>query len=356
MASLERRLGLSAIIVISLSSMIGSGIFVLPGIGFSITGPSLFLAFILSAICILPAAISKAELATAMPTSGGTYIYIERTFGPLIGTVGGLGLFLSILLKAAFSLVGIGAYFSVFSNFPLMPTMLTFLFCIILLNIFGVGKVSKILTVVLIITIIGLGLLAIFSIPSWNITNLSPLMTNGLDGLMSATALVFVSFAGVTKIAAIAEEVKSPEKNLPKAILFSLFLVTLIYCCISLILAGVFSNAQIAGEIKPIYKLAFEIGGSVAGTVFAVIATLTLVNTANAGILAGSRFPFAMARDNLLPKFLGNLHSTFITPIVSILLSGIIIVAILTTMDVAKIAKLASAFMILSYISDNLAV
>ncbi len=100
MQSLERRLGLFSVITISISSMIGSGIFVLPGLGFAMTGPSIYLAFLLSAICILPAAISKAELATAMPTSGGTYVYLERTFGPLAGTVSGLGLFLSILLKA----------------------------------------------------------------------------------------------------------------------------------------------------------------------------------------------------------------------------------------------------------------
>ena len=103
---LERQLGLGAVVAISIGSMLGSGIFVLPGVGFAITGPSLFLAFFFSALCILPAAISKSELATAMPTSGGTYVYLERTFGPLAGTVAGLGLFLSMLLKSAFALMG----------------------------------------------------------------------------------------------------------------------------------------------------------------------------------------------------------------------------------------------------------
>ena len=79
MASLERRLGLFSVITISMSSMVGSGIFVLPGIAFAMTGPSVYLAFLLSAICILPAALSKAELATAMPTSGGTYVSVSYT-------------------------------------------------------------------------------------------------------------------------------------------------------------------------------------------------------------------------------------------------------------------------------------
>ena len=356
MPRLERRLGLFSVITISISSMIGSGIFVLPGIGFDITGPSIYLAFLLSSICILPAAVSKAELATAMPTSGGTYVYLERTFGPLAGTVGGLGLFLSILLKAAFSLVGIAAYFSVFSNFSLMPTTLTFLAIIVLLNIFGVGKVSNILTAVLFVTVISLLALCIFSLPSWNYENLTPSLPFGFKGLLSATGLVFVSFAGVTKIAAIAEEIKDPEVNIPRGILISLFLVTVIYCGVSLILAGNYQYQQIAGEIKPIYRLAYDVGGNVIGTIFAVVATLTMVNTSNAGILAGSRFPFAMARDNLIPNFLGKLHKKFLTPITSIILSGVVIGIVLLTMDVAKIAKLASAFMILGYMGVNLSV
>lgn len=356
MASLERRLGLFSVITISLSSMIGSGIFVLPGIGFQITGPSLYLAFIASALCILPAAMSKAELATAMPTSGGTYVYLERTFGPLAGTVSGLGLFLSILLKASFSLVGIGAYFAVISSFPIAPTMIIFLIMIVLLNIVGVSKVSNFLTLILFITILSLIILCLSSISSWELQNMKPLLPYGIKGFISATALVFVSFAGVTKIAAIAEEVKDPERNLPKGILISLVLVTLIYGSLSLMLGGVFPSQIIAGDKTPIYKLAYAVGGPIMGTGFAVIAMLTLVNTANAGILAASRFPFAMSRDKLLPSFLGKLHPKFITPIISIILSGIIIFLVITTMDVPKIAKLASAFMILSYIAENASV
>lgn len=356
MQSLERRLGLFSVITISISSMLGSGIFVLPGIGFDTTGPSLFLAFLFSAITILPAAMSKAELATAMPTSGGTYIYIERTFGPLAGTVAGLGLFLSILLKASFALIGLGTYFIVFSTLPLMPTILLFLLAIVILNIFGVGKVSSMLTFILGISLVSLAIVAGLSVTSWEQINMSPMMTNGWEGLASATALVFVSFAGVTKVAAIAEEVKDPEKNLPRGILLSLLIVTVLYCAVSFILAGVFPVHQIAGDIKPIYTLTRSVAGNWMGNFIALVAVLTMVNTSNAGILAGSRFPFAMSRDRLLPEALGKLHPKFLTPLSSIILSGIIVAIVLLTMDVAKIAKLASAFMIMIYMIENLAV
>lgn len=356
MQSLERRLGLFAVVTISISSMVGSGIFVLPGLGAAITGPSLFIAFLLSALTILPAALSKSELATAMPTSGGTYVYIERTFGPLVGTVAGLGLFVSILLKAAFELIGLGAYFIVFSDAPLTPTILVFLTGIIFLNILGVGKVSSLLTAILAITILSLMVLAGFSIPYWDIGNFEPLYTGGMSGLAGATALVFVSFAGVTKVAAIAEEVKDPAKNLPRGILLSLFLVTILYCVVSLMLSGVFDSSEISGNLKPIYMLAHKVGGYGLAVAISVVAVITMINSTNASVLAGSRFPFAMSRDNLLPKALGSVRNRFLTPIASILLSGVVIAIVILTMDVAKIAKLASAFMIMIYMVENFCV
>ena len=110
MKKLERSLSLTAVIAIGLGGMLGTGIFVLPGLAATKIGASLWLAYLVAAICILPAAYSKSELATAMPSSGGAYVFIERAFGPLFGTISGLGLWIALVLKCAFALVGIGAY------------------------------------------------------------------------------------------------------------------------------------------------------------------------------------------------------------------------------------------------------
>ncbi|RME92597.1 MAG: amino acid permease, partial [Bacteroidetes bacterium] len=125
MKKLERRLTLPSVIAIGIGGMLGSGIFVLPGIAAAKTGPSIWLAYLLAGICVLPAALSKAELATAMPTSGGTYVYIERAFGPVMGTISGIGLWLSLLLKSSFALVGFGAYLAVLAHLPLKPVALS---------------------------------------------------------------------------------------------------------------------------------------------------------------------------------------------------------------------------------------
>ena len=89
--------------------MLSSGLFVLPGIAFAQAGPAILLSYVLAGLFMIPTMLSKAELATAMPKSGGSYFFIERSLGPLAGTLAGLGAWLSITLKATFALVGIGA-------------------------------------------------------------------------------------------------------------------------------------------------------------------------------------------------------------------------------------------------------
>jgi basic amino acid/polyamine antiporter, APA family len=353
---LNRRLGLGAVIAISMSAMLGSGIFVLPGIVVGQTGPGLWVTYLLSALCVLPAALSKSELATAMPSSGGTYVYLDRTFGPLVGTVAGLGLFLSLLLKSAFALVGFGAYFYVLAQVPLLPLSLGLLGLIVFLNILGVGKVSSALVAVVMISTVSMLALSTASLFTLDVANITPLFPEGLTGVFASSATVFVAFAGVTKVAAIAEEIRMPEKNLPRGILISLLLVTLIYVIVSFVLTANIPYTELQGSLKPIHMLAEKVGGHYLGIILSVIAVLTMVSMANAGILAASRFPFAMSRDNLLPAQFGQISSKYMTPVWSILLSGIIVFVIIIKLDVAKIAKLASSFMIMIYMAENIAV
>lgn len=357
MKKLERRLGLGAVVSISVSAMLGSGIFVLPGIASTTTGPSVWLAYILASLSVLPAALSKSELATAMPTSGGTYVYLERTFGPIVGTISGLGLWISLLLKATFALMGFGAYLKILApGVQLIPTSLSILAFICILNIFGVGKVSGLLMAVVGLCIVLLTGISAGALFSFNAANLEPLFPGGLTGLASATALVFVSYAGVTKVAAIAEEIKEPERNLPRGILISLLLVTVIYSGVSFLLFGNLPIEEVTNNLSPIYSLAVHIQGPILGSITAVIAVLTMSSMANSGLLAASRFPFAMARDELLPSFLGRLNRKYLTPIWSIIISALVMVFVLLNMDVAKIAKFASAFMLLIYMAENISV
>ena len=106
-------IGLKTLVILSLSSMLGSGIFLLPAFAHEVVGPGMWFAFILAGSVVIASAYSKAELASAMPQSGGFYVYAERTYGHISGTISGLGLFASFMLKSAFALVGFAAYMKV---------------------------------------------------------------------------------------------------------------------------------------------------------------------------------------------------------------------------------------------------
>lgn len=356
MSQLERRLGLVSVVAICLGAALGSGIFVLPGIASELTGPSVFLAYLLAGICILPAAVSKSELATAMPTSGGTYIYIERTFGPLAGTVTGIGLWVSLLLKSTFALVGFGAYLAVFTDVPVKTTALCLLVFIVGINLLGVSKLSKAVLFIVTLVLASLSVLLVGGSFTFETSRLTPFLPKGVQGLLAATGFVFVAFAGVDKVAAIAEEVKEPGKNLPRGILLSLAIITVLYAGLSFIFVGNLPSDVFAKDLRPVFSLAQKLGGEYAGYFAGVLGVLTLTSMANVGIMAASRFPFAMARENLLPSIFSYLNPKFLTPSVSIVFSGLAIAGAILFIPVNSVVKIASAFMLCIYIAENVTV
>ena len=110
---------------------------------------------------------------------------------------------------------------------------------------------------------------------------------------------------------------------------------------------------ELGTDIKPIYSMAFKIGGKYAGYAAAILGVVTLVSMANSGVLAASRFPFAMARDKLFPEFMGKLHPEKLTPVITIVMTCLVMTLTILFLDVEKIAKLASAFMVTSFILVN---
>ena len=375
MKKLERSLALPAVIAISIGGMLGTGIFVLPGIAATKTGASLWLAYLIAAICIMPAAYSKSELATAMPSSGGTYVYIERAFGPLFGTISGIGLWLALVLKCAFALVGIGAYVLVVlgmdSAIITKTVALVFLAAVFLLNIVGAKKAGSFQSYAVLVALLVLSVLFFFGLQAADQT--TPFFAKLQNDLVEAggrvdliftIAFVYLSYSGVTKVAAIAEEIKNPSKNLPLGMILSLLIITVVYVAISFVLTANVGLQDLNNNYSPIHTLAIDLSGSgyeinginVLGAGIAIIAVLTLVSTVNAGVLASSRFPFAMSRDGLLPEFMSHVHKRFLTPANTIAITCVAIAAVVLFLDVFEIAKLASAFKVMMFVSVNLAV
>ena len=356
MKELERDLGLLSVLAISIGAMIGSGIFILPALALKIAGPAVILAYLLAGLLVVPAALSKSEMATAMPEAGGTYIYIERGMGPLLGTIAGVGTWFSLSFKDALALVGGVPYLLLLFDLPLQPVALGLATVLILVNLVGAKQTGRLQVGIVVVMLAALGWFAAGSAPQVGTANYANFFGDGLFGLLEATGLVFVSYAGVTKVASVAEEIESPGRNIPLGILGSLAFTTILYVAIVAVLVGVTDPGSVAGSLTPVAVAAEATLGRFGVIAVILAAILALISTANAGILSSSRYPFAMSRDQLAPPSLSTISERFGTPVTSITLTGAVLLLLIAFVPILEIAKLASAFQILVFALINLAV
>ena len=369
---LERKLGLFSVIIISLSAMIGSGLFVLPALAMLELGGGssplggVWLAYLVAAVIVIPGAVSKSELSTAMPTSGGSYVYVEKTFGRLVGTIAGLGLWANFMLKSAFALIGFKAYLWVIEDLLGMDidievAAILLLAIIVGINILGVKRIKKIQIPIVMFSAAYLFALCAYAVAThdldWGAVSSRDSFGSWQD-VAATSAFVFVSYAGVTKIAAVGGEIKNPERNLPYGILLSLLFSCLLYVSVTLVMAAAvppseYMHGDHGASEDPVYIFADAVGGETVGKIAAILAVVTMTSMALAGILASSRFPFAMSRDNLLPQFLENVHHRFGTPHWAIIGTGVAMGLAITFLPVHDVAELASGFKIMIFMLIN---
>lgn len=352
---LTRELGLLDIFCIASGAMISSGLFVLPGLAFAQAGPAVLVAYLLSGFLAVTGMLSQAELVSAMPKAGGTYFYVTRSMGPAVGTVDGFITWFSLSLKSAFALVGMAAFAAVLVeiNLSLIAVLLCVIFVIV--NLIGVKEAGRV-QIILVLGLLAILILYILrGIPAVSMGRLEPFAPHGVGAVFSAAGLVFVSFGGLLKVASIAEEVKNPGRVVPLGMILSLIIVTTIYFLVVLVTVGALDGAVLAGSLMPISDAAAVFMGSWGRAVLSVAAILAFVSTANAGIMAASRYLFSASRDGLLPGAFGRINSRFRTPHVAIIATGLLMIAVLF-LRLETLVKAASSVLILTYLFSCLSV
>lgn len=357
---LKKELTLFDVYAISTGAMFSSGFFLLPGLAAAQAGPAVVLAYLLASFFILPAMFSVAELSTAMPRAGGAYYFLDRALGPIVGTVGGLGTWLALVLKSAFALIGMGAYLALFVDVPIKPVAAGLTLLFMLVNIIGAKESSGLqrwLVTVLIVVLaffIVQGLFEIFRIGIGTITEtqFQPFLPFGVEGLVGTIGFVFVSYAGLTKVASVSEEVRNPERNIPLGMMLSLATATFVYAVGVYIMVAVLNPAELRSDLTPVATAAgafFDWLPQPFGVILIVVAaTAAFASTGNAGILAASRYPLAMARDRLVWQGFDEV-GRFGTPLKAIVATAFAMLLCIFLLDIAGIAKLASAFQLLLF-------
>jgi basic amino acid/polyamine antiporter, APA family len=352
---LRKELGLLDVFCIASGAMISSGLFILPGLAFSKTGPAVILSYALASLLVIPAMLSKAELATAMPKAGGTYFFIDRSMGPMMGTIGGFASWFSLAFKSAFALVGIGV-FAILLNpgfSVIQMKIIAVFFCIVftLINLFGVKHTGK--TQIILVTGL-IGLLIIYIVAGFfyfQPSHFDNFMPYGFGSVFSTAGLIFVSFGGLTKICSVAEECKKPGRTIPMGMFLSWLFISILYLCIIFVTIGVANPNELMNSLTPITLGAESIPllGGIGGLIMSIAAILSFITTANAGILAASRNPMAMAKDQLLPGSFAKISKRG-TPTFSIIFTACFMIFVIIFLDIESLVKTASLLKILLFL------
>ena len=384
--SFARDLGLFDATMIGVGAMIGAGIFVLTGIAAGEAGPASILSFALNGVVTLLTAFAYAELASAIPRAGGGYSFVRMAFPGATGFVAGWMLWFAYTVACSLYALGFAGYFweflhkyfpglsgGIFSLFGEHPSILIVTVIVglvfIWLNVRGAevtGKTENILTLSK-IAILGIfiffGILQITEEPARAAESFTPFFPEGFGGVLIAMGLTFIAFEGYDLIATVAEEIKDPEKNIPKATFISLAITVFIYLLILLVSMG---------AINPEKMMAWEFLGKYQETAivraaenfmpaFGVLiivfgGLLSTMSALNATVMAASRVAFSMGRDVWLPRKMGLIHPVRRTPHIAIVVTGLILIIMAILLPIQAVGSAASLIFLLTFALVNLSV
>jgi APA family basic amino acid/polyamine antiporter len=326
--SLRRTLGMWQLTMISIGATLGTGIFVVLGEAVPDAGPAVVVSFVLAGLTALFSALSYAELAGTIPVSGSSYSYTYATLGELVAWVCGWCLILEYGVSVAAVAVGWGQYLNEFLDGTVgvtipaalaqppgdggllnLPALLVVVLAMFLL-LGGARESARANTVMVIVKIIALLVFCAVAATGIRAGNYTPFMPLGMAGVSAAGATLFFSYIGFDAASTAGEEAKNPQRDMPRAIMLSLLVVTALYCLVALAAVGAApwedfegSEAALAGIMKDVTGHSFWAVVLAAGAVIAIASVVLTV------LYGQTRILFTMSRDGLVPKVFSKVHA-----------------------------------------------
>ncbi|MDU2241701.1 MAG: amino acid permease [Paenibacillus sp.] len=372
---MKKELGVFDLAMLGIGCIVGTGIFVLTGVAAAQhAGPGLILSFILAGIVCAFCALCYAEFASMVPVSGSAYTYSYATFGELIAWILGWDLILEYGFAASMVASGWSGYFQgLISGLGItVPTALSSAFdptngtyvdvpaiLIVLVLTFIVSRGSKessrlnsIMVIVKIAVILLFIVVGAFYVKPGNWT---PFMPYGFSGVVTGAATAFLSYIGFDAVATAAEEVKNPQKDLPRGILWSLVVCSLLYVLVTAVLTGIVPYAELNVKNPVAFALQYINQNWVAG--FISLGAIVGITTVLFVLLFGqSRLLYAIGRDGLLPKPLARLNPKTGVPANSTWVTGIVVAIFAGLIPLRKLADLVSIGTLFAFISVSLGI
>jgi basic amino acid/polyamine antiporter, APA family len=353
---LARRLGVFDAVIIGLGSMLGAGVFAAFSPAAAAAGAGFLIGLAVAALVACCNATASAQLAAEYPTSGGTYIYGRERLGPWWGYLAGWGF---VVGKTA-SCAAMGMTFAAYVAPPAWQRPIAVAAVIILtaVNYYGITRTAAVTKIIVLIVIMTLVLVAIAALSGWNGTaslQTWNLLAGGWYGVLQSAGLLFFAFAGYARIATMGEEVRKPERTIPRAILTALTIVVLIYFVIGVSILIALGPTGVAASSAPLAAAVDAVGWGWASVPVRLGAAAASLGALLALIAGVSRTTLAMARHDDLPRWLAAVHERHQVPHhAEIAVAGLVSVLILIT-DLRGAIGFSSFGVLLYYLIANAA-
>ncbi len=372
---LRRAVGTLDLVALGIGGTIGTGIFVIIGEAVGDSGPAIILSFLLAGITCLFSAFSYAELSSAVPVSGSAYTYVYATLGELIAWIIGWDLILEYGLSIAAIASGWGEYLSdlcghIFgSTIPAaissapgddggtfnLPSAVLVIAAMFLL-LYGVRESARVNSFMVAFKLAVLGVFIVLAATAFDSGNLHPFAPNGFSGVVDAASLIFFAYIGFDAVSTASEEVKDPQKDLPRGIIGSLLIVTCIYVLVGLVATAAVPSAQLAENEAPLAFVLDSGAGYAWGATMIDLGALVAIASVVLTIFYGqTRIMFSMCRDGLLPERFAKLSDRK-TPIYITITFGILTAIMTALLPLAELAKLVNIGTLFAFMLVNIGV
>ncbi len=347
---LRRVLRLREAVAIGVGGTIGGGIFVLVGAAAGRAGPGALLSFFLAFGISLLIALPYAELACRFPLAGGGYAFAQALLGPHWGFLMGWGYWGAYIFISGYVTLGFGGYLHALTGLPPITGALALIGISTGINLVGVRLSGLVQSLVIGVAIVALLAFGVVGLPHVHVDQFTPFLPYGVGGVAVATLLAFLAFGGFDMVAAAGEEIASPERNLPRAILLTLFVVLVLYLLVTFVALGTLPWNILGRSTAPLAAAATQFLGSTGRQLTAIAAILTTAATGNAVLIVTSRVSFAMARDGLLPGVVARVHSKTDVPWAAVMLNGVLLSLIALTGSVILVATVGGFLYVLHFL------
>lgn len=352
MAELERSLSLWQITLMSIGVILGAGIYVVIGEAAGFAGNTLWFSFILAAVVASFTGLSYVELASRFPTAAAEYTYVEASFGKRLAWVTGWMIIAGSIIGSATVALGFARYLSAIIHTPVIATAFVALIIIGFVLFLGVQETASVTIIFTLIEAAGLIIVIFVGLPSFGSVDYTQ-MAHGIKGLLQAGVLIFFGYIGFEGITRLANETKQPEKTIPKAIMISLIVTTILYILVGLATVSVVPWNELASSEAPLALVAQQVFGEKSFLLLSVIALFSTFNTSLAMLLSGSRLVYGMAVQRGLPTVFTKVSNKTKTPWVAII--GVVLASLLflSIGDVAVVANLTNFTIFVVFIVVN---